>query len=618
MENALDITIYDEGRLVFQAALDPISELGRQNLDESPPYGKHEQSGIMRVVIARLDEVTIPRKLLRIERLGNDRAKLTNLSRVPLRLDSGPPLDPGGLREVGTPCTVSVGNKSLSLGPPGGTTQAPADSDLQSLPDSSFAPLGDDPAASLAIATLARDQINEGTIDIEALLRWIQAAQGVLQSAAGTTDFFRRAARALVDLVGLDFGCVLLHEKGSWTVHHEGRAGHVWGGGMGRAMEWEPSDKVLDCVVREKKTFWQKLDESVTTDSLIGVKSVVASPIRSPHGEIIGVLYGERRRGGPGVKPISRLVAMLVEMLASGVAAGLARLAQERTLFLWEQFVTPDLSRHLADNPDLLKGRDAEISMVSCDIRGFSRICNNLGPARALEWVNDVLKALSDCVLAEGGVLVDYVGDELLAMWGAPQSQPDHAPRACRAALAMLASVPVLNARWIETVKEPMAVSIGVNSGTARVGNVGSERKFKYGALGTTVNMTSRVQGATKYFKLPILITEAVQHRLDAGFLTRRLAQVRVINIPDPVALCQLTSADHPDWAGLKENYEQALTSFETKEFRRCARVLGALLAQGPHRDDGPSLVLMQRAVTYLVEEPKEFTPVWDLPGKGK
>src|SRR5207244_12765308 len=143
----------------------------------------------------------------------------------------------------------------------------------------------------------------------------------------------------------------------------------------------------------------------------------------------------------------------------------------------------------LADNPDLRTGRDAEVTMLSCDIRGFSRICNNLGPARALDWVNDALGTLSDCVLAEQGVLVDYVGDELLAMWGAPASQPDHAVRACRSALGMLASVQVLNDRWLTTVKEPMGLSIGINSGTARVGNVGSERKFKYGALGTTVNL---------------------------------------------------------------------------------------------------------------------------------
>jgi adenylate cyclase len=617
MATPLEITIYDEGKLAYRGNLDPISEFGRQNIDEEAPYKQHPREGMTRVVIARLDEVTIPRRLLKVERVGDTRAKVTNLSKVALRIDSGPPLDPSAVREVALPCTVTVGAKSLSMGPPGSSVREP---ELQSLPDSSFSPVGDDPAASIMYATAARDQLAEGHIEIDALLKWITAAQGVLQSAAGTNDFYRRAARALVDLVGLDFGCVLLQEKGRWIVHPEGRAGHIWSADRSGTPtdNWQPSDAVLESVLRQRKTFWQALDAAPTTDSLIGVKSVVASPIRSGNRDVIGVLYGERRRGGGAGRPITRLIAMLVEMLADGVAAGLARVAQEKTRYLWEQFVTPDLSRQLADNPDLLKGRDAEVSMLSCDIRGFSRICNNLGPARTLEWVQDALGTLSDCVLSEQGVLVDYVGDELLAMWGAPEVQPDHATRACRAALAMLAAVPALNSRWIDTVKEPMGLSIGINSGTARVGNIGSERKFKYGALGTTVNLASRVQGASKYLKVPVIITEVVRNRLDNTFLSRRLGVVRVINIPDPVSLCQLTGPGHEDWAGLKDNYEQALTYFEQQEFRRCARVLGGLLAQTPHREDGPSLVLMQRAVTFLVEPPKEFSPVWELPGKGK
>jgi adenylate cyclase len=309
---------------------------------------------------------------------------------------------------------------------------------------------------------------------------------------------------------------------------------------------------------------------------------------------------------------------MLVEILAGGVAVGLGRLEQERIGLLWEQFVTPELSRHLAQNPGLLAGRDVDITVLSCDIRGFSRICNNLGPARTLEWIQDILGTLSDCVLAEEGVLVDYVGDELLAMWGAPKPQPDHAVRACRAVLAMLAAVPALNGRWIKTVRETMSLSVGISSGTARVGNIGSARKFKYGALGTTVNLASRVQGATKFFKVNVLITGAVRDRLEGPFLTRRLSAVEVVNIAEPVTVHQLTAAGQEGWDSLKENYEQALGHFENKEFRAAARILGGLLAQTPHRDDGPALVLMQRAVTYLVEEPKQFSPVWKFADKGK
>jgi adenylate cyclase len=621
MDAHVEITIYDEGRLVYQGTLGETTEFGRQNVDEPPPYGERDQNGVRRVVIARLDEVTVPRKLLRVERVGADRVKLSNPGRAPLRLEAGPALDAGAAREAPLPVTIAVGGKSLTLRSVAEAAAAP-EPQLQSLVDSSLGP-EPDAAASLLMATVARDRLAEGNLDNEALLRWIQAVLGVLQSAAGTTDFFRRAARALVDLIGLDLGCVLLREHGRWVVHKEGRAGRTLLGLPGKSdpAEWQPSRQVLENVMQQKKTFWQKQDTASSSESLLNIQSVVASPIVSARGEVIGVLYGERRRAG-GSGAITRLVAMLVEMLAGGVAAGLARMEQEqaalRARVLMEQFFTPDLSRRLAENPDLLNGRDADVTMLSCDIRGFSRICNNLGPTRTLEWVQNALGTLSDCVLAEQGVLVDYVGDELLAMWGAPGEQPDHARRACRAALAMLAAVPGLNARWQETVREAMAVSIGISSGTARVGNIGSERKFKYGALGTTVNLASRVQGATKYLKLPVMITGAVQERLDPSFRTRRLCQLEVVNIADPVTVYELAEPRGEEWLGLKTSYEEALAFFEKQEFRRAARILGELLAHLVHRDDGPSLVLMQRAVTYLVDSPKAWNPVWKLADKGK
>jgi adenylate cyclase len=614
MDTPLELTIYDDGKLAYQAQLARIVEFGRQNVNEDVPYSKREHADLTRIVIARLDEVTIPRRLLRVERMGADRVRLTNLSKVPLQLDTGPTLEPGGARDTGLPLTVMVGSKTLAL-----RAEVRESEELQSLAGSSLLRT-QDPAASIRIATDAQDRMAEGTLDNEMLLRWIQAAVGVLHSAGGTNDFFCRASKALVDLIGLDFGCVLLHTKEGWVVHQDENADQVWASARGTAVMpgWQPSQQVLERVLREKTTFWVERGAAPASASLAGVASVVASPILSSADAVIGVLYGERRRIRPGASVKSKLVAMLVEILAEGVALGVARLEQERTRFLWEQFVTPELSQQLAANPGLLTGRDAEITVLSCDIRGFSRICNNLGPARTLEWIQDILGTLSDFVLAEDGVLVDYVGDELLAMWGAPKDQPDHAARACRSVLAMLAAVPVLNNRWFDTVRETMSLSIGLSSGTARVGNIGSARKFKYGALGTTVNLASRVQGAAKYLKVPVLITAAVASRLDASFRTRRLCAVEVINIPEPVTVHELTGPGRDGWDNLKAGYEQALSHFEKTEFRKATRILGDLLAQPPFRDDGPSLVLLQRAVTCLVETPKPFNAVWKLPDKGK
>ena len=184
----------------------------------------------------------------------------------------------------------------------------------------------------------------------------------------------------------------------------------------------------------EKRTFWEL--PSLATDqlaSLSGVQAVVATPLLDPNGAVIGAVYGDRRRARGLLEEdlISELEAMLVELIASGVAAGMARLQQELAALTarvqFEQFFTRELSEQLSLHPDLLAGRDAEVSLLFCDIRGFSRISERLGAEKTVQWIGDVMGVLSDCVLKHAGVLVDYIGDELVAMWGAPAVQPKHA-----------------------------------------------------------------------------------------------------------------------------------------------------------------------------------------------
>jgi adenylate cyclase len=111
------------------------------------------------------------------------------------------------------------------------------------------------------------------------------------------------------------------------------------------------------------------------------------------------------------------------------VATGLARQQQERAALQaqirFEQFFGPELARHLKRAPDLLEGRDAEVTLLFGDVRNFSHFSEQLGPEGTLRWIGDVMGDLSECVLAEAGVLVDYIGDALLAMWGAPREQSD-------------------------------------------------------------------------------------------------------------------------------------------------------------------------------------------------
>jgi adenylate cyclase len=211
-------------------------------------------------------------------------------------------------------------------------------------------------------------------------------------------------------------------------------------------------------------------------------------------------------------------------------------------------------------------------------------------------------------------VLVDYIGDELIAMWGAPQEQPDQSVLACRAALDMLNGLQPINDRWKRTLGEPVRVGIGINTGVAHVGNTGSRRKFKYGALGTVVNIASRVQGANKYLKTDLLITSGTRQKLNSDFAIRRLCSVQVVNIEKSLDLYEVCGQADAASSPLIERYEKALGCFEKKEFRRAANLLGTILAEWP--DDGPSLLLLSRTVDELLRPQENFTPSWELPGK--
>lgn len=262
---------------------------------------------------------------------------------------------------------------------------------------------------------------------------------------------------------------------------------------------------------------------------------------------------------------------------------------------------------------DMLAARDAEITVLFCDIKGFSRISANNGAAVAIEWVCDVLSELSDAVAEFQGVLVDYSGDALEAIWGAPLATPEHATLACRAAMRMREKLPAVNQRWRAKLGEETDVAIGLHSGAAQVGNIGSRRKYKYGALGTTVNLASRIQGATKYVGASLLASEATVRRADPSLAFRRLCTIRTVNIQEPVAICELCDKPTERWRTLTRDYESALQSFEQQQWGAARTMLTKLKSEFP--EDEPAEILRDRVET-AASGSREFDSVWNLGGK--
>jgi adenylate cyclase len=563
---------------------------------------------------------------LEIEELAEGRVRLKNLSaRVVVALSSGSGLEPGATCESPLPLRLKAGKTVLEieLGHSEQDSSASFVTIAQPIALKVRQPLGLDqiatgektialPATEWPVASLSGLSEVPG---MDRLTRWFETVVTVQRAAASSDEFFQETARAVVDLIGLDCGLVLSRLTGEWKPEA------CYPPDMLSSMLY--SQSVLERVRRERRTYFRNLRKDEATTTLSGVSTLVASPIFGNDGvEVVGAVYGVRlvQPSGGNVE-IRALEAQLVQVLAAAVGAGLARREMEleaaRRHVQFEQFFSQELAAELDRDPSLLEGRERELTILVSDIRGFSRIAEQLGPRETCLLMNDVLERLTCQIHEQGGVVVDYVGDGIMAMWNAPVTQSDHGARACRAALAMQDELPALNEKWHARIKKTLGLGIGINTGTALVGNTGCPRKFKYGPLGHTVNLASRVEGATKQLCVPTLITGSTHAKLAGAFATRRLCRVRVVGIDGPVDLYELHAAAlEPDWQFRRDLYESALALYESGSWTEACRTLYPMLAGQEGRYDLPTLSLIGRAIECLKSSPSEFDPVIHLTDK--
>lgn len=336
----LRIQVYERQALVHTAECTGLVELGRQAEGEAPPYRTYQEGGRWRVVVAPLEEKHVSRRFVAAESLDGGRARLTNLTRTaPVSFLDGTQLGPGESREMPIPVFLAVGDRKVGIqSVDAAPVPLPAAAEPARGPALRLQEGDAEPLHSLAEATIAPGAVMAAgrhlrpltTADEphnENMIRWIQAAMDVLQSAGNSSEFFDKAAAALVDLVGLDIGQVLLYQNGTWHPQSQKVAPRSRAGDERMA-----SRHVLNHVLAEKRTVWRVPAHGSPLASLLGVNAVVAAPILDKSGAVIGALYGDRQGRGPGagLPPISKLEALLVELLAGGVAAGLARIEQEQ------------------------------------------------------------------------------------------------------------------------------------------------------------------------------------------------------------------------------------------------------------------------------------------------
>jgi len=580
-------------------------EIGRQRIGEPNPIqfiqGSGE-NGFDRLIVAPLAEASFSRRQITLELVNAKTLRLTNTSKKSWQLDVETMLEPNQVVEKSIPCSFALHTLLFKIHSDSQNSQVDEVEIFHSITESV--------SGHATILEQSNKLANVTDAEFIDIVNWLQMTMQVLQGTIGSQDFIKEAAIALVDIVGLESGRVLLGAPGNLKVATAHPPEFL------DIKNWEPNKNIVKRLSEFKKTIWHTGEIKVGKTNL-GAMAVVAAPIMDSKGNFLGVLYGER---SPTVheRRSAIIEGLLVDMLACGLSTGLVRQTHEKDAVQarvqFEQFFTPELARQLALEPTLLHGKEADATLLFCDLRGFSRISERIGPEGTNKLMSAIFDALSKCVQDQSGVLVDYLGDGMLAMWGAPGHQPDHAKRCVIAAQKMQMQIPLINEKWSKQIGEPLALGIGINSGKTWVGNTGSSIKFKYGPLGPSVNLASRVEGLTKYLRSYLLITGATKKLLDDSFLTRRVCKTTVVNVVEPVDIYEVFVEANEKSKRLKQVTEQALIELEKNNFREASKISGFSLAEFP--EDGPLILILHRAVEMLMNPAQAFQPVWHPPGK--
>ena len=227
---------------------------------------------------------------------------------------------------------------------------------------------------------------------------------------------------------------------------------------------------------------------------------------------------GERMLVDPIYPPVTLALIYAASSASSFMLTERER-AQIRGAF--SLYLSPDVVEELARDPARLKlgGEERELTVMFTDVRGFTTISEQFDPQGLTRFMNRFLTPMTDIILAERGTIDKYMGDAIMAFWNAPLDVPDHAARACRAALAMQAQLKELNVAWRDQAHQegrnhiPVMIGIGLNTGSASVGNFGSGQRFTYTALSDDVNLASRLEGQCKTYGVDIIVGDDTRQR---------------------------------------------------------------------------------------------------------
>ena len=285
---------------------------------------------------------------------------------------------------------------------------------------------------------------------------------------------------------------------------------------------------------------------------------------------------------------------------------------KRRLKMMFGQYVPPELVEEMSERPGDFgfAGEQRELSVLFSDIRGFTTISETLAADELKQLLNRYFTPMTRIIFEHRGTIDKYVGDMVMAFWGAPVRDPDHAAHAIEAALAMLAGTETLKREFVRLGLPEISIGIGINSGVMNVGDMGSEYRRAYTVLGDAVNLASRLEGTTKYYGVGLVVGERTRELAGERFVWRELDLVRVKGKDRPVHVYEPVCRRDEAGPGLLDElrrHDAALAAFRARRWEEAAERFAALRSE--HPDCGLYILYLERLAGLRADT---LPPDWD------
>jgi len=274
----------------------------------------------------------------------------------------------------------------------------------------------------------------------------------------------------------------------------------------------------------------------------------------------------------------------------------------------FSKFVPPEIIDQLIESSQMdvrLAGEKRDVCILFSDIRSFTSISENNSADSVVDFLNRYFDIMVALIKKHGGTIDKFIGDAILAIFGAPTSYEDNTQRAVLAAKDMISALPLLHTGTMKLPEQGFQIGIGIHRGNAIVGNIGSADKFDYTAIGDTVNLASRLEGLTKYYKQDIIISQEVKESLEADIAIRELDTVKVKGKDTPTHIYSVITKKNSYSDEFLSEFSKGLRMYRMANWSTAIEYFQKSQRLAP--DDYASELLLERCKTYLEHPPEQW-----------